>query len=165
MKLYHIPPEKMVGTKLVPLTTLQRIVPELAKQSIAKYRGREDVAAILIPCLSCTWLDVIHMFAVSPKLIQERQRLLGGPPLQFYEIVSDSLDINFLGVYYRDDEETGNMIFESFNTSIPLDRPDEEHEKWFHEEIAAGRRLPLFAGIPHILYKGEIDISDCPIVS
>lgn len=165
MKLYHIVRENIVGTKIVPLSTLQQIAPELAEQRMAKYRGREGLAATFIPCLSCTWIDVVQMFAVPTKLIQERKRVLGDPPHRFFEIESDSLDINCLCVYYRNDEETGKEIFDPFDPSLPLDRPGEGFEEWFREEAAKGRRLPLFVGIPHILYKGELDITDCRIVS
>jgi len=48
MKLYHVVPKHIMGKKLVPLTTLQRISPELAEQKIAKYRNRESVMATLI---------------------------------------------------------------------------------------------------------------------
>jgi len=165
MKLYHSVPRNMVGTKLVPLSTLQRILPESAERQAAKYRGREHIAATFIPCLSCTWIDVIQMFAVSPELIQERRRLRGDPPDSFFEIESDSLDIECLCVYYRNDQETGDPIFDPFDPSLPLDRPGEGFEEWFREEIAKGRRLRTFVGIPHILYKGEIDITNCRMVS
>jgi hypothetical protein len=154
----------MVGTGLVPLSTLQQALPEMGEQKGAKYRGREHVAAIYIPCLSCTWVDVIQMFAVSPKLIQERRRLVGDPMRPFFEIESDSLDIDRLCVYYRNDKETGEPIFDPFDPALPLDRPGEGFEEWYREEAAKGHRLRTFVGIPHILYKGEIDISNCPIV-
>jgi len=155
----------MVGTKIVPLSTLQRIEPELAEQRMSKYRNRKSLAATFIPCLSCTWIDVVQMFAVPPELIQERKRVLGDRPHRFFEIESDSLDINRLCAYYRNDKETGKEVFDPFDPSLPLDRPGEGFEEWFREEAAKGRRLPLFVGIPHILYKGEIDIADCLIVS
>ena len=173
MKLYHFyrPPEKMVGTKLVPLSTLQQSAPDLAEKHASKYRNRDwfqkrgGVAKIRIPCLSCTLADVVHLFAVPPALIQERQKLLGGPPLQFFEIESDVLDTNCLCVYYRNDKKTGEPIYEPFHPSLPLDKIEEEFEEWFREEIARGNPRRILVGVPHIYYKGEIDISDCPVVS
>ncbi|MBC8234786.1 hypothetical protein H8E77_35015 [bacterium] len=173
MKLYHFyrPPEKIVGTKLVPLSTLQQFASELAEQHASKYRNRDwfrergGVAKIRIPYLSCTLADVVQLLAVPPALIQERQKLLGGPPLRFFEIESDSLDTNCLCVYYRNDEKTGEPIYEPFDSSLPLDKVEEDFEKWFREEIARGNPRRILVGVPHIYYKGEIDISGCPVVS
>ena len=165
MKLYHIVPEEMIGTTLMPLATLEQIAPALGRQERAKYAGREHIAAMAIPCLACTWLQVLHMFAVPLDVVRRRQELLMSRPLRFFEIEIHKLNPNHLAVWYRDDEQTGHMVFDPFDTSLPVDCPDEEHEQWFRDEYAAGRPLPLFAAIPHILYKGNIDISRCSIVS
>ena len=173
MKLYHhyIPPEKMVGAKLVPPSTLQRMAPELTEQHLVKYRNRDwfkqrgGVSKVQIPCLSCTLVDVIQMVAIPVSQIQERQRLLGGTPLRFFEIESDSLDQNCLCAYYRNDEKTGEPIYDAFDPSLPLDQVADAFEKWWREEIAKGHPRRIYAGVPHIYYKGEIDITNCPVVS
>lgn len=173
MKLYHhyIPPEKMVGTKLVPPSTLQHMVPKLTEQHLAKYRDRDwfkqrgGVSKIQIPCLSCTLVDVIQMVAIPVSQIQERQRLLGGSPQRFFEIESDSLNQNCLCAYYRNDEETGEPTYDLFDPSLPLDRVADAFEKWWREEIVKGHPRRIYAGVPHIYYKGEIDITNCPVVS
>jgi len=147
----------MRGSILYPLNKLLEVYPDLYEQKRAKYAGREHVAATYIPGLDCYWGDVVQMFAVPAKIIQKRQKTRGGDPFSFFEIDSDGLDPSKLCAWVGDE-------FVLFDPKLPVDRTSEEIEADFERRVREKGSARLFILLPHVLYKGEIDISSCPIV-
>ena len=163
MEFYHRVPDAMVGTTLYPLETLLSVHEEVGQRQMAKYEGRERLARTYIPCLSCKWTEVVQMVAVPLTVIHERLRLSQAGGRRYFRISSDSLDRDRLAVYYRNDPETEAEVFDPFDESLPIDRPSPGFQEWFREAAAEGRPPRLYVGLPHILYRGEIDVSACPI--
>ena len=156
MKLYHIVPKDMRGTILYPLNRLREIFPDLYELKRAKYIGREEVAATYVPVLDCYWGDVVQMVAVPTEVIQRRQKLRGKELYRFFEIESDDLERSNLCAWLDD--------FVLFDPTLPVDRVSPEGKAFFEEKLRKDGWARPFVMIPHIFYKGEIDISGCPIV-
>jgi hypothetical protein len=157
MKVYHLVPDAMRGHVLYPLSRLKSLHPDIYNSENRKYDGREKTREIYIKPLRCYWGDVVFLSPVPTKLIQERQRMKGERPLRFYEIETDDLDQKNLAV--------GLFRFEPFKPDEKHTRPYPKFEGAFEEALRTGNHPPfLFLGLPHVVYKGEIDISHCHIV-
>lgn len=166
--LYHKVPEKMEGNILFPLNTVKEILPSIYAQAVSKYEGRGRVMRKVIPGLNCLWNDVIHLTAVQP--VELKKALVGaGMPgskvLEFYQIDPDIFDPENTIVYlYLDDhvETPGNFVpFVSDEVGLYSKIPQATLDHY--KETTRENRFVHYR-VPHILYKGTIDISQCPIV-
>lgn len=171
--LYHMVPRDMVGTILHPLTTLKEEYPEVYAAHMLKYRGREHVMDFFIPPLRCHWNDVVHLSPVEPaELIQAlRDAGMENKTFAFYKIDTRSLVTANLVVYlftnlYQSAQPDASE-FVSFHEELTpeLSRVNEATKEYFRKRIADGTLPLFFAGIPHVLYKGSIDVSAAQIVS
>jgi hypothetical protein len=157
MKVYHLIPESIRGRTLYPLNRLKNLFPDIYEKENGKYQGRESTREIYIEPLRCYWGDVVFLCPVPTKLIQERQRMKGRGPLRFYEIETDDLIQTRLAV--------GLFHFVPFKPGEEHTRPYSKFEGAFEEAMETGNHPPfLFLGLPHVVYKGEIDISRCSVV-
>ena len=66
MYLYHIAPQRLIGTNIVPLEDLKWESRTLYNQAKAKYLGREGLIDVEIPPLKCTWKEVVFLTAIHP---------------------------------------------------------------------------------------------------
>ncbi len=167
--IYHIVSRKPSGNRLYPLAQIKDIDPNLYADMMSKYQGRERVLAMVIPQLGCRWDEVLHMAAVHPHEVAGGLAEAG---LQhnflYYEIDPATLDQAKLIVYPNIDRE-GNRIYhlkpEDFTTFDPS-----ELDKWAHvpretidyykKNTIEGKKVLTFRHIPHILYKGSVDITN-----
>ena len=69
--LYHRVPRNLKGNYLMPLNELKRVYPEIYREHVKKYAGREELLKFKIPIWSCLWNDVLHMAAVPPKKLDK----------------------------------------------------------------------------------------------
>lgn len=164
----------MTGGVLYPLNTLQTIYPDIYHAHKTKYEGREEMMGFIIPRLNCLWNDVLHFSAVHPKEVKDAIAQAGGRSdytLSCYEIDSNQLELDKVVVYlYSTPNINLNMTTESeFVSFDPKDiekyshLPKETIE--YYAESYRNKRKPLpFHRVPHILYKGSVDIKNCPII-
>ena len=152
---------------LYPLNQLKTVEPEIYEKHIAKYAGREHITEMRILPLDCLWNDVLHFSAVHPNIVREAL-IEAGTPLQwridYFEIDPHLLDPKHTTVYlFRDREKGAALTPENF---VPYD-PDnlekyaiipEETKAYYKETLSQGKNPLTFRGIPHILYKGTIDV-------
>lgn len=170
--LYHRVPQPMRGTTLYPLNSLKDIYPEIYGQQVAKYVGREHVQQHKIPPLdNCLWNDVIFMTSLDPRELYKERKRAGfpdAPPQYYYKIDPNTLDQEKLAVYLFTPATRVADDFVPYHynnlpsyASVPKATAD-----YFHElRKQNAERIPLFYRyVPHILYKGTINISDCEII-
>jgi len=161
--LYHMVPPTMRGSTLYPLNQLRKTHPDLYVLEIKKYVGREHVRDTKIPPLKCSWGDVLHLTAVNPASINKALRAAGAKPINdgFYKIPADAIDLKFTTVYLYSNSENQTskdfIPFDSKHTSQYMKMPIET-EEYYKSSILQGRKPLLFHLIPHILYKGSIDV-------
>lgn len=169
--IYHIKPEPMVGTQLIPLNQMD-LSSDLYSRAKGKYIGREQLMSARIPILDCLWNDVLHFSSIDPRLlVQELLKIDPGFPtlkrtvLKFTAdhfrhqaskmILLDTaqwdLETNFIS-----EERISNFCSSSYRelSHVPVDTI----ETWRQSKASGGKYL-LFHGVPHVLLKGSIDIS------
>lgn len=170
--LYHWVPKDMKGEILYPLNVLKEKYPELYVLKSAKYTGRGELLEQVVPVLDCLWNDVIHLSAVHPKIVREALVEAGSKKdfkMTCYQIDPHLLDSEKTIVYlysHSDDFEIKNEDFVKFDpnkigeySSLPQDTKD------YYKEMFDKNIKPLvFHRVVHILYKGELNVKDFPVV-
>lgn len=165
--VYHIVPEQVVGDTLYPLSQIKGVYPEEYKKLMGKYEGRDRLLAMRIPQFNCTWADVLHMAAVHPNNMVKALAKAGiSKSFRYYEIDPEMLDEENLLIFTnpkRDGERIYDLLdeyFIKFNAN-ELDKwtyiPDETIQH-YRDRTAEGKHILIFFMIPHVLYKGNIDI-------
>lgn len=172
--LYHWVPHDMEGDTLYPLNQLQSMYPKLYAEKFGKYIGREEITKLVLPTLGCLWNDVLHFTAVHPKVLKNALIAAGDnrkPKVQCYEIDPELLDAkNTIVFLYKESDLLTNMNSDNvavYNPSeirkyselpqVTLDYFKESYEKYNREPLWLHR-------VPHILYKGSLNIKDLPII-
>lgn len=182
--LYHMVPKDMRPNEegkniLYPLNMLKEKFPDLYEVKAEKYsepqgddvkknEERKSIPGRLIPTLEqAAWGDVLNLTAIHPQELMDALQSAGFTPqeMKFYQIDPDLLDPELATIYlYR--EEAGGK--EDPNQYQKFD-PDKLHEhssipektkEYYKQRHEDGKRPLLFVGIPHILYKGHLDVSD-----
>lgn len=169
--IYHLVPKNMRGTVLYPLNQLKGIHPDVYASEVKKYEGREQVMSNNVAILNCAWNDMLHFSAVHPKEIARALGDLGvDRSFECYEIDANTLDSENTVVYLNSPREKGTKIPES--DFVPFNPTDvgrfaslpKETIEYYREVISKGKRPLLYHLIPHVLYKGPIDISGSKII-
>lgn len=177
--LYHHVPKNLEGTTLYPLSVLKSKMPEVYKNEISKYDGREHVTQQRIPLLDdCLWNEVIFMTAVNPQELFEARTEAGWgkiPPQKYFRIDSSTLNQEKLAVYLFKVKEINAKSGVKPDDFIKFNQNDidkyailpQETKNYFRYEHEHGQpKIRLFYRyIPHVLYKGEIDISNAEIIT
>lgn len=162
-KLYHKVPLVMKGDTLMALSALKKDYPDLHDEAESKYfnkeESREDIINEKITPLDCARRDVINLTAIHPLVLKKALKDCGRAEpyeAEYYEIDPYALDPNKAII---DHHEKG--IYEKFDP----DKVGQYSEmpaktlEYYKEEFNKGKHPFLHHGIPHILYKGEIDVS------
>ncbi|MDQ7797406.1 MAG: hypothetical protein RDU76_00495 [Candidatus Edwardsbacteria bacterium] len=163
--VYHKVPDELQGDTIYPLNRLKDIFPGVYQKQAAKYTGRENLLQRKVPILNCLWNDVIHLTAINPKIIFSYLRQIGFEyPLHgFYEIDFSKLDPDYcIEMIYSGGERKYRKI-ESDNFPKVENLPAETIE-YFKNCWKEKTHPLLFKGIPHILYKGAINIKGTAII-
>jgi len=170
--LYHWVPKNMKGNILMPLNVLKKQDLELYNQYFQKYKGRETVTHQYLPTLQCLWNDVLHFTAVHPKDVKDALIESGGSNsinIECYQIDASILDSEKTTVYFSGDKPENRMKLKNFEkydykninhySNIPQKTKD------YYKECFSNNKKPLvFHCVPHILYKGTINVSNINIV-
>jgi hypothetical protein len=169
--IYHAVPEDFVGDKLVPLSEMHHLDRSLKEKYLEKYQGRESILERRIPILNCLWNDVVQFLPIHPRKIFELQVELGiipeVPSYTFFRIDISLLEENKTVVFFKSKagEENVNVAsladvdFDSLQ-SIP-----ESTKDYFRSTIGTGELPFNYQFVPHILYRGSVDITEQKIIS
>lgn len=172
MMLYHYKPACFVGKTIFPLNQLKHVLPAVHAVATKKYEGREGVPVNYIPSLRCSWGDVAFLTAVHPRTLTAVMRACGWfnpPEFAAFAIKPQRLDSRRTTVYEffrKDGKVTGRYVpfdpEELGNYDVVSEDITRAH---YFEARERGERPFLFAGIPHILYRGRIPVGNCRIVT
>jgi hypothetical protein len=172
--LYHWVPKGMKGNTLYPLNVLKEKFPELYEQKAKKYEDRMQVMGWRIPTLDCYWNDVIHLIAVHPRVAKQALKDTGYDKeysVSCYEIDPSSLPPEKTTVCMYTEEPAQGDQFKA-DEFVPFDVQDMEkysvipqRTKDYYKKCIENDRIPLsFPWVPHIFYKGSIDVENLKIV-
>lgn len=171
--LYHLVPPAMQGSVLYPLNDLKDIYPDTYAYEIKKYEGREHVMEQKIPPWNCEWNDALFLSPVDPAVIKRTLQELGFPfqkEISYYEIDAKVLDPKKTIVFlFPPTKKKGDTAKEE--DFLPYNSNDMEKYTtipeatvtYFKKAIANGRKPLLYVYIPHILYRGGLDVNTAKI--
>jgi hypothetical protein len=171
--LYHRVPEKMEGTVLYPLNELKDVHEEAYEREVKKYEGREHVMKKIIPTLDAAWNDVLHFSPVHPAELKNALEEAGLHPkeMKFYQVDPSLLDASKTTIWlFNDGTNEEKMNPEYFTPYDPKAMGEhstvpEQTKEYYRRMAQSGQKHLTFIGIPHILHKGSIDISNLPVIS
>ncbi len=174
MYLYHRVPKNLEGSFLFPLNELKEKYPVVYGDQVSKYAGREHLLDRRIPLLGCLWNDVLHFSAVHPKEIKQALIEAGDTSdfeMEYFQVEPSLIDSKNAIVYlYAYPANTDGFDVRDF---IPYD-PEKLTEfsvmpqatkEYYKEMIGSGKKPLLYHKIPHILYRGFLDIRGLSVVS
>ncbi|MDI9325261.1 MAG: hypothetical protein QM526_00525 [Alphaproteobacteria bacterium] len=171
--LYHRVPENMVGTHLFPLNSMRESHPDIFSLHVEKYKGREQNMEDVIPTLKCKWNDVIHFSPINP--IEIKQALVDAGfvwnIMSFYQIDPYVLDPEKTTIYLYNhkniDDDLDIKYFSNYNPNeiVCIQKLPERTKKYYKETYKKNEKTLVNAWVPHILYKGSIDVSNLPIIT
>ncbi len=172
--LYHRAVPNLEGRILYPLNQLKNIYPNAYNEHVKKYIDREHLLETKIPILDCLWNDVLHLTAVSPidllnNLIKGGMKNKEIVWKKWFKIPISHLnsDKTIVCLYRRDvalvPDARDFYNFDSAKIEEYKKVPVETIE-YYKDQFALGKRPLMFHLVPHILFKGTIDITDLEIV-
>ncbi|MDR3546937.1 MAG: hypothetical protein P4M11_01445 [Candidatus Pacebacteria bacterium] len=157
------------GDILYPLNQLRDMHPELYEQYLKKYEGRESVLTQMIEPLDCLWNDVIFLTAVHPSMVKKAYEETGFKfdlPFRFYEIEPEALDPKRATVMLFPEHRSEPNVYRPYSPAN-IDQYSEFPERTmaYYEAMFSEGVLPLlFLFIPHILYRGTLNVSNLRII-
>lgn len=168
--LYHRVPREIVGSVLYPLNDLKRIYPDMAGCHLKKYESRLELTKQTIPTKGWLWNDVIHFSPVHPEKVVSALVSSGfsrSEKSTWYEL--DPRDFNFNRknsiVFLHNKQKAGCALeeteFEEYDISriaLYSEVPEATYQ-YFEDSIKRGVNPLMFGGIPHVLYRGTVNIS------
>ena len=180
--VYHMMPRDFTGNTLYPLNQLKIHLPDIYTAQARKYVGREVLMQRRVTLLDCLWNDVLHFSPLHPSKIRDALMSKGfewniRPWFAISPINSGFGSENaviFLNTPPEDPTAFGNFDFPETDF-IPFS--SEQLEKLAKMEVPGAtleylefaqnndERPVLFNYIPHILYRGAIDVSNVEIVN
>lgn len=167
--VYHIKSDNFKGKFIYPLSELKEIYPDIYKQELSKYKGRESHPEIKIKLLDCQWKDCINFSTLNPIKIFQLKELLGisNKETDIFQFKISSLS-NLDFCLYNDDkspknEEAYSKISASSYKETQFIPP--KTVKYF-AECKEKKELPLiFSNVKHLMVKGKIDTSKASIIN
>lgn len=167
--LYHKIPDGFEGNILYPLNTLKEVLPHRYEVEVKKYEGRENLLDKNIPILDCLWNDALHISPIHPYKFKEFFATIERPIImkgnRYFVIPVELLDQDKTVIYKY---ETGRMNPSEF---IPFSRDELKNIQTiplkaiqYYKSVERGQPLFVHHFVPHVLYKGNIDISGLDII-
>jgi hypothetical protein len=169
--IYRGTPQSMHGNKLIPLNAMGHEMDKIRSEHTAKYKGRETIMQQKIPLLNCLWNDVVQFLPLHPQTVFELQKQLklipSVPKYKFFEIDIKSLDPGKTVVFFKTAPGEENVTVKWLNdVDIGSLQKIPAATRSYYESLIGSGGLPFnYQFIPHILYKGEVDISKCNIIT
>lgn len=180
-RVYHMMPKNFTGNTLYPLNQLKTHLPEIYTAQAQKYLGREVLMQRKVPLLNCLWNDVLHFSPLHPSKIRDALMSTGfkwnARPWFAVNPVNSGFGAENAVIFLRTPPEDptafGNFDlpdadFIPFSLEqLELTRREVPIATLEYLEFAKnnGERPVLFNYVPHILYRGAINVSDVEVVS
>lgn len=169
--LYHGVPEDMKGHSLIPLNDMLVLDSALQTKYLEKYKGREKILEGKIPLLDCLWNDVVQLLPLHPKKLFELQQTLGIikeiPNYRYFQIDVRLLDPRKTVVYFKTAPGEQNVAVKwlrDINIENLQDIPAATIN-YYKSMVETGEPVFNYQFVPHIIYKGTIDVSQAEIIN
>ncbi len=172
MTLYHLIQRSFLGTTLYPLNRLRDIDRRRFDHQKEKYKGRESLCEWELESFDCLWNDVVHLSPIHPKdiftaLEEAGQRELKKRGPYFFAIDPERVEPRtfdpFNAIFFHSNCNGQEENYESTKIEKYSTLPDAT-KKYYREAIARREHPLLWNFTTHVLYHGEIDVSNVPII-
>lgn len=168
--VYHIKQPNFVGERLSPLNRLKDRLPSVYEYAVKKYEGREWLLQAKLPTLDCLWNDVLHFSLMHPAVIYKQLMDVGVDyskrELLWFEVPLEHALAHPSALYRNTRKDRSSREYpESEFEPVTAERVSElsgmpERNLEYYRECVAQKTYPLmWAYAPHVLVKGELDIS------
>lgn len=156
----------MQGTVIYPLRVLRERHPEIAAAKPGKYAGREAKPTQPIPLLDCQWQDVVNLTPVHPAAIRAALADAGHLrfPRRWFEIDVALLSPQNTAIYLTGDTPAEARFVPYTPGCLAQYAQVSDVQRRFYRDVTPGQPVLLFGGTPHVLHRGEIDVSAAPII-
>jgi hypothetical protein len=163
---YHLVPPNLRGAVLYPLNQLKLIYPDIAAAHMTKYQGRLYLLEKPIPPLDCLWNDVLMLSPVHPTAIKAAMEEVGHFRLarKWFEIDAARFRRDNTAIFLPGTHPLEERILPFEPHCLAQYTQVPEAQKQFYRQVEPGKPVLLFGGIPHILYKGSIDVTDVHVI-
>lgn len=150
----------------MPRNELKKISCDLYEEKSQKYQGREFVSGKAVEPLGCRWGDVVFLSPVHPSLIRaELSKYKETNEKQFFVIPINSLNSEDLAMFWYDNSNESHYDDVSVLREIDLGGLSDITKRHYERSFAQGKHPLLFHGLPHVLYRGKIDVSDLEVIN
>lgn len=168
--VYHVKQPNFIGERLYPLNDLKAKLPAIYESAVKKYTGREWLLEARLPKLDCLWNDVLHFSLMHPSVIYKHLIDVGIDyskwELFWFEVPLTHILAHPCALYRNSRKDRGSKEFpESEFEPVTEGRVSElsvmpERNLEYYRECVAQKTYPLLWGYaPHVLVKGEFDVS------
>lgn len=169
--IYHGAQDSMIGNILMPLNQMHDSMSQVRASHLAKYKGREEIIERKTPLLNCLWNDVLQFLPLHPQKVfelQQQLRLIPEiPPYNFFEIDITNLDPKKTTIFFKTapgEENTVVKWLKDVDITSLQEIPKATLE--YYKTLIGTGVLPFnYQFIPHVLYKGSIDIADTKTIT
>lgn len=169
--VYHVRQPNFVGDRLYPLNNLKAKLPAIYENAVKKYTGREWLLEAKLPTLDCLWNDVLHFSLMHPSVIYKHLLDVGidysKRELLWFEVPLEHTLQHPCALYRNTRKDRSSRQYpESEFEPVTEERVRElsgmpERNLEYYRECVAQKTYPLmWAFAPHVLVKGEFDVSD-----
>lgn len=168
--IYHAKRPDFTGERLCPLNRLKDSLPAVYANAAKKYEGREWLMGVTLPTLGCLWNDVIHFSLMHPAVIYRHLSEAGidysKREVRWFEVPLEDALSRPCVLYRNSRQDRSSRIFpETDFEPVTEARVRElsgmpERNLSYYRECVEQKTYPLlWAFAPHVLVKGEFDVS------
>lgn len=167
MFVYHRVPEALSGKYLCPLNELRSLLPEVYAREVQKYEGREGVLSQRVSNLNCLWNDVLHFSPLHPRLVGEALVRAGfsHQPRKWFAVdpvrhgFTKSNSSLYLHLPHAASEQAEDFVDFLPAQLAQFQALPEATVQYYLECKSKGVRPLLFAWVPHVLFRGRLEIA------
>lgn len=170
--VYHRVPNNLSGFILRPLNDWKQLKPELFAAKSAKYIGRKHVMQERIQPLDCLWNDVLFLQPIHPSKIDQALTSLGHPLIErsYYKVPLSMLDPSNTILWIWKGSGALDALPNRFKpcTKEVLNKYQELQQEtlnYYREQYQEGKSPLLYWRVPHIFYKGCLDVRELETIS
>jgi len=159
---------------LYPLNRLKDNLPAVYENAVKKYNGREWLLAATLPPLGCLWNDVVHFSLLHPAAIYRHLSDVGIDDskweVKWFEVPLEDVLAHPCTLYKNNRQDRSGREFPendfehvSEERVCELSGMPERNLRYYRECVEQNTHPLLWCYAPHVLVKGELDISGCRV--
>jgi hypothetical protein len=170
---YHCVPENQIGNGIFPLNILRKKYPELYKNALQKYVGRENLLDLKLRDFNnISFGDFSNWLLVDPQIWMQKIKELGifeqSKTMRFYKIPIENFQVDATKIFRYDNNYT--KPFQPLETIDQYQKnPIQNLPKYtldYYDTVASKKSKFIFYHLlPHLITTRTIDVSGVKIIT